>query len=269
MQIEQMRLFHDFSNLCDFSITSGGFVRTDASWHQDPLPSPISRLYYVMDGSGMLLSDDEQMPLEPGFVYLAPCGMACGFYGTASVTKLFFHINLILPDGYDLFASCRHFARIPRAKEYMQRLLSWYAGEDAAGYAMLKGEIWNTVSAFAERLLPPQTRRVSYSDPVAGAIAYIREHLSAGLTVGEVANAVFCSPGTLSAAFRKELGSSVARYIEDLLMFEVRRMLLSTDRTIGRISDDFGFCDQFYFSRRFRKRFAVSPREYRKLRAET
>ncbi len=269
MEIERHSRFSDFVSLNHLSVSQDGYVVTDEKWRQSPLPSPFSRLYYVMEGAGMLISEEEQMPLEPGFVYLAPCGASCGFYGTDSVTKLFFHINIILPDGYDLFAASRHFAKRERSRQQMEQLLSWYRSEDAAKQILLMGELWRTVADFAADAYWQEGRSISHSQTVESAILYIRDHLSAGLTVSEVASAVFCSAAHLSTVFSKEMGTTVARYIEDLLMFEARRLLLSSTRSVGDISASLGFCDQFYFSRRFRTRFLISPREYRKQRGRT
>jgi len=269
MKVDRNDLWKASAETYDLLISDCGFVITDDTWHQNPLPTPSSRLYYVMDGSGVLLLDDKKIILEPGYVYLAPCGAACGYYGTESVTKLYFHVNIILSDGYDLFASCRQPARLERSRAYMAQMKDWYFSENTSDHIMLKGELWSAVSAFAELLLPDADRPASYSPPVAGAIEYIRTHLSAGLTVKAVSEAVFCSQAALAAAFRREIGSTVARYIEDLLMFEARRLLLSSGRTIGEISASLGYCDQFYFSRRFRNRFAMSPKAFRNQRAET
>lgn len=269
MEIERRPLFSDFVSLNRLSVSLDGYVVTDDRWRQSPLPSPFSRLYYVMDGSGMLVSDTEEMRLERGYVYLAPCGAPCGFYGTDSVTKLFFHVNVILPDGYDLFAAQKHFARLARSAREMEDMLSWYRSEDPAKHVLLMGELWRTVAEFAADMPMPVAHSIRHTKTVDAAILYIRDHLSAGLRVTEVAEAVFCSTGYLGSAFVREMGTTVARYIEDLLMFEARRLLFSTDRSVGDISASLGFCDQFYFSRRFRHHFSVSPREYRKQRGMT
>ena len=265
MKIERHAAATQFLNDNHLSVSMNGFVVTDQSWHQLPLPSPYSRLYYVMGGSGVLVSEDETVALEPGYVYLAPCGASCGFHGTDSVTKLFFHVNVILPDGYDLFAERRRFSRRQRSVREMEEMLEWYRSADPSKHVLLMGELWRTVSEFAAEDELPQNRSIHHSATVESAISYIRGHLSAGLTVSRVAEAAFCSTGHLSAAFSREMNTTVARYIEDLLMFEARRLLLSTDRSIGEISATLGFCDQFYFSRRFRKHFSVCPRSYRAL----
>ena len=41
-------------------------------------------------------------------------------------------------------------------------------------------------------------------------------------------------------------------------------LLRRTDLSIQQISDRLGFCDPCYFSRRFHKRYGLSPKQYRK-----
>lgn len=249
-------------------VLNSGYVCTDDTWHQKPLPVPFSRLYFITEGSGVLVSDRDEMKLEPGFVYIAPCGCQCGFYGTDSVTKLFFHINVLLPNGYDLFASAREFARLPFTFGRMEQLRQWYFGGDIIQKTLLKGALWETVAAFAGKLSVGANEPDNYSASVRKAIAYIRENLRADLLIRDVADAVYCSVGTLTQSFRQEVGVTIARYIEDLVMQEAQILLLVSNKTVGQISAELGFCDQFYFTRRFSKRYLITPREYRKSHAK-
>lgn len=252
-------------NFINPEISYGGFVITNEYWHQEPIYSSFSRLYYVMDGSGMLVSDNEKMPLEAGYVYLAPCGMKCGFYGTPSVTKVFFHINLTLKNGGgDAFEEFGHFVRLPRSIDVMEKIKDSYLSDDEYSHLMLKGEIMRTVCELFVKAEEKFGFNKNYSHQVTGAISYIRSHLTANLTVLEIAEASLCSKSTLSALFRKEVGQSVAKYIDDLLISEAQTMLLYSDRSIGAISERLGFCDQFYFSRWFAKRFGMSPKQYKR-----
>jgi len=263
MKIQRNTLLSGFS--VDLTVSQHGFVTTDAAWTQPPLPAPYTRLYFVTGGSGVLYNEEETCLLEPGYVYLAPCGLPCGFYGTDSVTKLYFHVNVILPDGYDLFLKATGFAKIPYETEKTEYLHKLYLSEDPAAHILLKAGLWDVVGAFAHRILQNTTRKEAYSARTGQAIDYIHKHLSADLTVKTVADALFCSETTLGTAFRREIGSTVGQYIEDMVFFEAQQMLLNTPRTIGEISSKLGFSDQFYFSRRFRKRYGISPKEYRKL----
>jgi AraC-like DNA-binding protein len=260
-QLRFYKRFEDIDPVCHFS----GYVVTDETWHQDPLYASYSRLYYVTEGSGFLVSENERIQLEPGYVYLAPSGIKCGFYGTPSITKLFFHINIPLGDeAGDAFDSYGHFARLPRSVEYIEQLRRWYVGGEDLGYLMLKSEILRTVSEFLSEKGEPVSHEEPLSKVVSEAARYIRANLTASLTVKSVTDAIHCSQSKLLAAFRSEVGKSVSGYIEDLLMSEAQTMLMYGDLSIGEISERLGFCDQFYFSRRFSKRFGIPPKKYRK-----
>ncbi len=265
LKIEHRWQSNKFINRINPEISYAGVVTTNDGWHQEPIYASFSRLYYVLDGSGMLVSDSETMELESGYVYLAPCGMKCGFYGTPSVTKVFFHINLSLgEDGRDVFEDFKHFVRLPRSVATLENIKNRYLGSDEYGYLMLKGEIVGAVCEFIESSAEKYGQNKNYSENVSRAISYICSHLKAGLTVNDVAEAALCSKSTLSAQFKNEVGQSVAKYIDDLLMSEAQSRLLYSDRSIGEISERLGFCDQFYFSRWFRRLNSVNPREYRK-----
>ncbi|MBQ9784671.1 MAG: helix-turn-helix transcriptional regulator [Clostridia bacterium] len=269
MEIKRQASFDRVMNGSALSVSHSGFVRTDETWHQEPLYAPYSRLYYVLEGAGVLFSESEEMLLEPGYVYLAPCGMKYGFYGKDSVTKLFFHVQISnAPDNADAFAGCNRFIRLPYDVKAIKELKRCYLSQDLVSHLSLKGALYQTVgeALTLARQGMPQTQ--IGSPLVANAITYIRAHLQAGLTVREIADALFCSRSKLSALFHEEVGQSVAKYIDDLLMSEAQTMLLYSNRTVGEISEQLGFCDQFYFSRRFTKRFSVAPSRFRKSMSE-
>ena len=270
MEIIRQKKFEESTENFNLSISLNGYVVTDDSWKQKELHSPWSRVYYVIDGKGVFLHNGNEIPIEAGYVYLAPCGIPYGFRGITPITKLFFHINVIKPDGYDLFATPdSRIIRFERDRGEMEQLALWYLSDDPIKHMRLKSELLKTVSDAAAAITDPKLRPSVYSDTVASAIAYIRGHLSASLKATEVSAAVFCSAASLNERFVKELGITVAKYIDDLLMFEARKMLASESMTIGEISAILGYCDQFYFSRRFTKCFSISPREYKKSRSES
>ena len=64
--------------------------------------------------------------------------------------------------------------------------------------------------------------------------------------------------------FKAELSKPVGEYVNDTIMFEAGQLLLKTNLSILAISEKYGFSDQFYFSRRFKEKFGVSPMKYRK-----
>ena len=267
MEIKNCGFFYDYLKNCRLDISSdNGFVVTDHIWKRPVHQVHFSRLYYIMDGSGVFVCEDgKEIPIEAGYAYFAPCGARYGYYGTDSVTKLFFHINLILPDGYDFFSSPEaQILKFEKPLALMKNMLDCYRSEDISKQIFLQSEILRTVSD-AAMLLKSGKRTVNYSKTVSDAIGFIRKNLSASLKVSEVADAVFCSRDSLLDRFKSEMGISVSKYIEDLLMFEASHLLMVDKKTVGEVSSEHGYCDQFYFSRRFTKHFSISPKDYKKL----
>ena len=84
------------------------------------------------------------------------------------------------------------------------------------------------------------------------------------LTLKEICDALYTSKSTLSSRFRDEVGMSIGKYIDYRVMISAECDLTSSERSILEISDSLGFCDQFYFSRRFKEKHGLSPREFRK-----
>ena len=255
---------------CKLSVERHGYVITDDKWGQYVVQSPWTKIYFALDGAAEFITETEKIKIEPGYVYVAPCAVAYGYKSKPSVTHLFFNVNVTLPDGQDLFfAPNMRIVRFKRDMEKLQQLKEWYFSDDAIKQTLVKIELWQAIKeAILE--LGRESKNTNYSKVVFEAINYIRANLSATLKIEKVAEAVFCSAATLNRRFKKETNSTVAKYIEWLCMMEAKRRLgVETDKNIGEISADLGFCDQFYFSRRFEKTFSITPRKYRKLLTET
>ncbi len=264
MQIISSPSFLSESESANIKYTYAGYVTTDESWRQLPRYALYSRLYYVIDGSGMLISEQGELALEPGYVYIVPCGMKAGFCGTPSVTKLFFHINLTFDEQNDAFENYFHFSKLPRSVEYINQLKDLYLSTSKKDIFLLKSEITATVCQFLSRIDNRNTNPKEHSKCVSEAISFIRKNIRATLTVKEVCRNVPCSASALANSFNKELGQSISSFIEETVMSEAQSQLLYSNRSVREISEALGYSDQFYFSRRFKKCFSTTPSRYRK-----
>jgi AraC-like DNA-binding protein len=71
------------------------------------------------------------------------------------------------------------------------------------------------------------------------------------------------NPSYLSAAFPRWTGQSIGHYRAEAQFRRARHALLTTDRRIGEIAADLGYCDQSLLNRQFRDRLGMTPREFR------
>ena len=60
------------------------------------------------------------------------------------------------------------------------------------------------------------------------------------------------------------MGITIGKYIDGIVLLTAKERLADKSYDISTISDDLGFCDTFYFSRRFKESFGRTPNQYRK-----
>lgn len=115
------------------------------------------------------------------------------------------------------------------------------------------------------------TRRVSMckipegiSQDVFKCIQYISAHINWPLSVEDVVDAVGKSRSHISRQFKKELGVSLNDFITNRKLEESKKLLAYTDKPISEISEYLCFSSQSYFQNVFKKKYAITPHEYRK-----
>lgn len=264
MNIQKNSTFETGFNKLNMEILDSGYAVTDRSWLGVDVCSPFTRLYFIDGGEGLLRFGEENMLLKPGYAYLIPTGLVFQYSCEHSVGQLFFHINLLMPNGYDLLRRASRCEQLVFPVEETEALKRLYAGEDISQALELKGRLYETVSRFIRKLGIDSEDVSRYSPVTRRAIEYIRSHLSVQLGVSDIAKCIFVSESTLVKLFRKEVGVPLGAYIDDLVFFRAEVLVSETQMSLRDISSSLGFCDQFYFSRRFSQRHGESPRTYRR-----
>ena len=94
--------------------------------------------------------------------------------------------------------------------------------------------------------------------------AYLRRHLSAALTVEELAARRGVSRETFSRRFAAVCGMPPKVFLSRMLLDRAAELLLRSDRRIGEIAVELGFSSEYYFSRFFRKHTGVAPLAFRR-----
>ena len=114
-------------------------------------------------------------------------------------------------------------------------------------------------------LMISRYREEPIGEAVLHALQYLRDHFAQPLSVRELAAAANLSESHFYVVFREQLGITPIAYLCQYRLAVASGMLKETREPITAIASATGFSDPFYFSRVFRERFGMSPREYRKL----
>lgn len=83
------------------------------------------------------------------------------------------------------------------------------------------------------------------------------------MTLDSLADATCLNRSYLCRVFKKDMGVSIFSYLNELRMKRAAELLLQrSDRYIKEIAAEVGIDDPFYFTRRFKEYYGVSPKEY-------
>lgn len=92
---------------------------------------------------------------------------------------------------------------------------------------------------------------------------YISKHLHYKITLQELADACGLSPNYLSTLFRRQAGMGVQEYVMDAKLEAARHRLIASDDTVAQVASQFAFCSHSSFAAHFKKRYGVTPGQYR------
>ena len=264
MRVEKEQFFSYIINKIDIEILDSGIVYGDEEWRGKNICSPYSRLYYIKEGFPVIKYNSQTLKMKPGYAYLVPAGHTFSYYCDDNYEKIFFHFNVTGPNGYDLFGDLKDCPYDKLSVERIEEIMKWYCEESITASLKIREEILSRVISLLPEKKITQTSELMYSPGVQRTIDYIRLNLSVQLTTKELAEQLFICESTLCKKFKNEVGVTIGTYIDDLIFFNAEKMLLKTKWSINQISETLGFCDQFYFSRRFKNKFGQTPLQYRK-----
>lgn len=98
------------------------------------------------------------------------------------------------------------------------------------------------------------------------AIAYIRAHFAEHITREQLASILKCSPTHFSRLFSRTTGYTYKDYLLQCRLQKAKELLRRSHLQVAEIAEAVGYIDPFQFSKIFRKRVGVSPRQYRDTR---
>jgi len=96
------------------------------------------------------------------------------------------------------------------------------------------------------------------------AAAYMAENYTKNITTQDVADAVYLSRSYMSEQFARIYRVPPHEYLTMYRLSCVKESLTTTSASISEIAEQTGFSDVFALSRVFRRKFGISPTEYRK-----
>ncbi len=242
-----------------------GHATAKTEWNGNNISPMYSQLYYIIGGDPYIIDNGKKMPLEIGKCYFFPTGYSFRYACETSMEQIFFQMNLNDFTGNDLFRCAHTIMEYTPEPNMIDEMLKYSYSDKLICSLKMREQLYSSILTMFEKY-NIELKTTHYSNCVLRAMEYIKSHLSLRLATGELAANSFVSESTLTKKFKNEVGMTIGNYIYNTIMFEAEQLLIKSDLSILQISERFGFCDQFYFSRRFKQKYGETPQRYRKLK---
>ena len=260
---KEYKAFNPIANALDFSILEHGYLHADEEWVFHDVISPFNRMYFVIDGSGLIYNKDAKEKIQAGKVYMVPLGTSFDYRCDHLLHMFYIHFRLELIPGIDLFepeSSClSHDIDSARLTD----LVAQASRTQVSDILKCKAVFYEYIGHFLDMNSALLEDQVSLMGNYGHVYRFVQEHCSAKLKVSDVATHFGSTLSTFSKRFKTHTGMTPKSYIDKKLVREAQQKLLITDMTVREIAYDLKFSDEFHFSRYFKKHVGSSPNYYR------
>ena len=130
---------------------------------------------------------------------------------------------------------------------------------------MLIGSLFLKLVHILSKIASPRkmhTPKANNREAVEKTITFIKNNLTAELSLEALASEVKFSPVYFHRLFKASTGKTLRCYVEEQRIKKAVDLLVSTDLSLTEIAYECGFSSQSYFSCAFKKRMGLTPRDY-------
>jgi AraC-like DNA-binding protein len=261
----------------------------DSEYHD--IVSPYSRIYLITEGNGHLLTGNQNIILEPGFMYHIPSFVHSSYAFKKNLAHIYIHFEASMENGltvYNLFSFQNKIPATELNTMLFNRLLKLNPGlelphHDPHVYQtkpwMDKKPTWNSASqkleteAIIQQLLACFISDVQGIDlisnlkyNIAEILSFIQENLHTDIKIEQLAEIACLSKDHFTRVFKSVFGVPPCEFIIRKRIEKSQFLLLTSDLPVTQIVDETNFKNAPYFSRMFKKYTLLTPGEYRKNR---
>ena len=280
----------DFEDIAPF-VRFASNLQFNAMSNQATAISYDHRLIYVVNGSGMLIANDKEIEIGPGYVLYWPSGTTYALHPNEDETLNLIIVNFdfmqentdllqplpaVTPQSYDpnsrleqisftnaaVFESDFVLTNVPAILPYLQTI-----SEEAETPQILNHfQLTNLM-----RVVLTVLYRVSYthldrksSDSFNKILDYVYEHYTLPLSNKDLAIQFNYHPNYLNKRMAQYTGETLHQYLISYRIARAIDLLATTDDPISSIATAVGFRDICHFTRLFREKTGLIPSAYRK-----
>lgn len=124
-------------------------------------------------------------------------------------------------------------------------------------------EVWMQLRDEADKASLRKPKHTASEERIHAILNYLQDNYGFDITVADMADIAGVSTRECSRCFKTQLGTTPMVYLLNLRISKACEMLQSTDHAIGHIAMSCGFSSASYFTKLFREKMGMTPREYK------
>jgi len=261
------RLFRDsvllLNKLQPEFFTVGSFDR-GPEWNSPHSLSPFNRLYLVESGRASVQTGAVRTTLRGGRVYLLPLGPPYDFSCRGELHKVFFHFRLDAVPGIDVFQNLGRILSAPIPREVRpKRLRGLLEQGGIEGHLQVAAMFHACLLALPLPPLGVDLPARSVLERYHPLFKLLAAWKYREIRLRRLGRGVGLSEGAYSVRFKRDLGLPFKTWLDRAFLHRILPALFQNDNTVKGLARDFGFTDEFQFSRWFRNATGFSPKNYR------
>ena len=265
MYFDDVRIMPFHSGNTPVCVPSIGRTQTDADYIIEKDGEDNYAFEFVLSGKGYALHNGMLYTLEEGDVFILPPNCPRCYYADENepFLKLWFLVIGDLPDAimksYRLNDIVYH---APACRVFFENLFK--AAKSMQSYESICRLTAQTVQSIADYLCFSRERRTTLPRYLEEAKEYLDMHYTDNVKIDDIARKVHISPSQLTRSFRRYFNQSPYEYILQLKLDAAKILLSTSNFSVKQVSDQLGFCDEYYFSGLFKKRTGLPPSKFKK-----
>lgn len=255
----------------DLALYSAGHEKCAPGYSYGPKIRSYHMIHFVLYGKGAVHINEHIFHLNAGDAFLIPAGKVSYYEASKEEPWCYAWINFLGINSqmylYQLMTSSDDIYIIHDLDtiKYKERILDILSIQGAATsqYFQANGILYQIMAMIFQDINFQESSwgKISVADEIK---FYLDINYGEKIKLQDVAKTYGIHPNYLTRIFHEKYGASPKQYLMDLKLKKASRLLMTTELNISVIASSLGFDDQLSFTKYFKKKFAVSPSEYRK-----
>lgn len=233
-----------------------------------PAGYPCHQILYCTKGSGTLLLNGAEIPVPARTAVFLPPLCPHEYYPNEEI----WDIHWVTPAGYAADGLLKHFGltepgvyalKETKTLEHIFRKMHEAIRSDSVfGNYRASGYLYDFLIEFY-RLISAKEPSVTPNTALMKALDYINFNFASPITMDHLCAVSGVSKQHLCLLFRNTLGARPTEYIAKRRIQAAKELLIGSDKTIGEIAAETGFCTSGYFCKIFRRYEGITPSGFR------